>query len=243
MAFGLWSWSIADHNSLMQKTDSRPESKGQRPKTNEVAGLILAAGRSQRIGAFKPLLPFGAETVIDHCVNNLRIAGIDAIVVVLGQGPKADELRRHLKDAAVTLAINPDPASEMSTSVAWGVRALPASAKAVVIIPVDHPAVSSEVVSRLIEEWRAGSELVIPTWNGRGGHPVVAGLAFRDELLNLDPTSGLKGLFEAHREQVKRLPVDSSYIARDMDTWDDYAALHEEVFGVTPPKPPTPQPD
>jgi molybdenum cofactor cytidylyltransferase len=211
----------------------------QRPRTSEVAGLILAGGRSHRMGAFKPLLPFGNQAVIDHCVDNLRKAGIDTVVVVLGQGSRADDLKEHLKDSQVTTTVNPDPASEMSSSVAYGVRALPATAKAVVIIPVDHPAVSAEVVSQLIDEWKQGARLLIPTWDGRGGHPVLVDLSFRDELLNLHSARGLKSLFEAHQEGVKRLSVDSSYIARDMDTWDDYAALHADVFGVLPPKPPS----
>jgi molybdenum cofactor cytidylyltransferase len=124
----------------------------------------------------------------------------------------------------------------MSASISSGVCQLPLQTKAVLITPVDHPAVPSEVVALLIGEWKKGARLVMPTWNGRGGHPVLVDLGFRDELVNLDPARGLRGLFEARHEHVRRISVGSNYIARDMDTWDDYRALHQEVFGVFPPK-------
>ena len=210
------------------------KTKGPRPKTNEVAAIILAAGRSQRMGAFKPLLPFGAKTVIESCLEYLRAGGIETVIVVLGQGSGAEELKQHLKDSRVIFVVNPDSVSEMSVSIACGLREIPESANAVVITPADHPAVPAEVVQMLILEWKNGARLVMPTTNGRGGHPVLVDLGFLDELLTLDNSRGLKGFFDAHQHQVNRVAVDSNYIARDMDTWDDYRALHQEVFGVLP---------
>ncbi len=211
------------------------KTENQRPKTNEVAALVLAAGRSQRMGAFKPLLPFGPKTVIETCIDNLRGGGIETIVVVLGNGPQANELKVYLQNSGVIVAINPDSQSEMSASIACGIQQLPGATKAVMINPVDHAAVPAEVIAALISEWKQGARLVKPTCNGRGGHPVVVDLAFRDELLSLDSNGGLRAFFGIHEDQVKRFPVHSNLIARDMDTWDDYAALHEEIFGVSPP--------
>lgn len=212
-----------------------PNSRLQTPDS-KVSAIILAAGRSQRMGAFKPLLPFGPKTVIETCIESIRGGGVEGIVVVLGQGSGSEKLKDHLQNSRVTLAFNPDQLSEMSASIACGVRALPNTAKAVIITPADHAAVPPEVVAQLITEWRKGALLVKPTWNERGGHPVLIDLSFRDELLDLDAPAGLKGFFDAHREQVRRVPVNSNYIARDMDTWDDYRALHREVFGVPPPE-------
>jgi molybdenum cofactor cytidylyltransferase len=203
-------------------------------KTNDVAAIILAAGQSSRMGAFKPLLPFGQTTVIETCIENMRDGGVERIVVVVGQGSRAELLKDQLKKSGVSLAVNPDPQSEMSASIACGVRAVPKGAKAVVINPVDHAAVPGTVIELLINEWREGARLVIPTNNVRGGHPVLIDLSFRAELLELDPDLGLKSFFDAHRNEVKRVAVNSNYIARDMDTWDDYRSLHREVFGVLP---------
>ena len=200
----------------------------------DVAAIVLAAGRSRRMGQFKPLLPFGDRRVIDHCIDNLRRGGVDTIVVVAGH--RAAELQNHLQSANVMFAVNPEPDSEMSDSIVRGVSQIPAGSKAVLITPADHPAVPAAVVARIIESWQKGAGLVVPTWEGRGGHPVLLDSAFRNELLGLDPDRGLRSLFESHPGEVTRLSVDSGYIARDMDTWDDYVLLHKDVFGV-PPRP------
>ena len=199
---------------------------------NHVAAILLAAGQSRRMGAFKPLLPFGNKTVIECCIDYLRAGGAETIVAVLGH--RANEIRERLKD--VTIAINPDPNSEMGASIAAGIQSLPEATKAVLIALVDHPAISPITVSTLIDQWQRGTRIVIPTWQNRGGHPVLVDLErFRNELLNLDQIGGLRSLFAAHPNDVKRLPVDSPFVARDMDTWDDYVALYEEAFGHPPP--------
>lgn len=212
------------------------KTKDQRPKTSRaVSAIILAAGQSTRMGAFKPLLPFGPKTVIDTCIDNMRSGGVETVVVVVGSGPRADKLKSHLQNSNVIFAVNPDPDSEMSSSIACGVRAVPNSTRAVIINPVDHAAVPGEIVALLVNEWQRGALLVKPSWNQRGGHPVLIDLAFRDQLLDLDPRGGLKAFFNQHQDQVKRVEVESNLIARDMDTWDDYLALHQEVFGEPAP--------
>ena len=184
------------------------------------------------MGAFKPLLPFGDCTVIESCIDNLRAAGIDEIVVVVGH--RAEDVREHLKHSQVSFAVNPDPDSEMSSSIALGVEQVSSNASGLIIALVDHPGVPPEVIRILIEEWKRGAALVQPEHAGRGGHPVLIDLAYRDELLVLDPAQGLRALFAAHRERVRRVPVASPYVARDMDTWEDYRRLHRDVFGITP---------
>ena len=199
---------------------------------SSVVAVLLAAGRSERMGAFKPLLPFGDTTVIRSCIQNLRDGGIDHVVVVLGH--RAEEVKKNLADLNLRFALNPDATSEMNASIACGVRRLPNETRAVLVALADQPAVPGEVIKAVVDEWESGEKLVIPEFQGRGGHPVLVDLCFRDELLTLDPSRGLKALFDAHRNQVRRVPLNSPFIARDMDTWDDYRALHVEIFGVSP---------
>jgi CTP:molybdopterin cytidylyltransferase MocA len=198
------------------------------------SAILLAAGQSRRMGAFKPLLPFGNKTVIECCIDYLQRGGVETIVVVLGH--RANEVREALRNLPVIFATNPDPTSEMGASIAAGVRELPSSAQAALIALSDHPAVPANVVSTLLQTWENGARLVIPTWQNRGGHPVLVDLTFKQELLYLSSAGGLKALFEAHSEEVRRVPVDSPFIARDMDTWDDYLALHNEVTGEPAPE-------
>ena len=201
------------------------------------SAILLAAGQSRRMGAFKPLLPFGNKTVIECCIDYLREGGVDDIVVVVGH--RAHEVRARLNHQHVSFAFNPDPNSEMGASIAAGIQELPASAKATLIALTDHPAVPANVVKILIEEWTKGARIVIPTWRDRGGHPVLVDLSFKPELLTLSSSGGLRALFQNHRGDVERIEVDSPFIARDMDTWDDYRALHQEVTGEPAPEPPT----
>jgi len=198
----------------------------------QVSAILLAAGRSRRMGAFKPLLPFGDSTVIKSCLKHLRGAGVREIAVVLGH--RADELRAHLKELDLTFAVNPDPESEMSLSIARGLEQISSAAKALLIALVDHPAVDSDTIRAITDEWVRGSKLVQPEHNGRGGHPVLIDLSFHDELLELDPEKGLRNFFAAHRPEVRRLAVESPFVARDMDTWEDYLRLHQDVFGRPP---------
>jgi len=199
---------------------------------DQIAAILLAAGRSRRMGAFKALLPFGDRTVIECCIENLRAVDIKDIIVVAGH--RSDDILEQLKDLDVRIVVNPDPDSEMSASIACGIQRVAANVRAVIIALVDHPAVPPSVIETLIDEWRLGARLVQPEHEGRGGHPVLIDLCFQDELSNLNPEQGLRAIFEAHRPEVRRVPVESPYVARDMDTWEDYRRLHEDVFGVLP---------
>src|SRR5689334_15142795 len=102
---------------------------------NQVAAILLAAGRSSRMGAFKPLLPFGNKTVIECCIDHLHDGGVEEIVVVLGH--RADDIRQQVS-GKVRFALNPDPDSAMGASIAAGVLALPETAQATLIALVDH---------------------------------------------------------------------------------------------------------
>lgn len=203
----------------------------------DVAAILLAAGRSQRMGAFKPLLPFGTTTVVRSSIDYLRKGGVEDIVLVVGH--RAEEVEESLSGiqlpgVQLSFALNPNPESQMSASIACGIRELSRETKAVLIALTDQPAIPDAVVRGLLDQWQSGNKLVIPEFEGRGGHPVLVDLSFREELLSLDPNLGLKAFFDAHRNEVRRFPMSSPYIARDMDTWDDYRALHKEVFGVLP---------
>jgi CTP:molybdopterin cytidylyltransferase MocA len=198
-----------------------------------ISAILLAAGRSRRMGAFKPLLPFGGCSVVEACVSNLLASGVEEIVVVVGH--RADEVRERLAHLPLRFAVNDDAESGMGVSIARGIEQISSDAEAVLLALVDQPAIPPEVISFLItERKRTSARLVMPEYEGRGGHPVLIDLSFREELLNLDPQRGLRGLFDAHRAEVLRARVASPYVARDMDRWDDYRALYLEIFGTEP---------
>jgi molybdenum cofactor cytidylyltransferase len=139
-----------------------------------------------------------------------------------------------LQDCDITFATNPDPDSAMGVSIARGIEQVTPATQAVLIALADHPGVDSSTISLIAGEWQIGAKLVQPRYEGRGGHPVLIDLSYRDELINLNPVKGLRAFFDAHRNEVRRLSVVSPYVARDMDTWEDYVRLHEDIFGRHP---------
>jgi molybdenum cofactor cytidylyltransferase len=204
-------------------------------EAGNIAAVLLAAGRSRRMGAFKPLLPFGGVSVAEACVASLRAGGAGEVVVVVGyRGAEVRAALAHLE--GLRFAVNEVEGSEMGLSVARGVEALSKEAGAVLVALVDQPAVPPSEIAKLVEaRRRTGARLVLPEWEGRGGHPLLVDLSLREELLGVVPGRGLRALFDAHRTEVLRVPAASPYVARDMDTREDYAALHEEIFGTPPP--------
>src|SRR3954453_19021614 len=131
------------------------------------AGILLAAGRSSRMGAFKPLLPWGSSTVVERCVRMLRDGGVDEIVG--GAGHREQDVHRALNVETVNFAHNRDPDSQMGASVAYGIEQLSDEATAALIALVDQPAVPPAVVHSLLESHsRGGARILVPEFQGRG---------------------------------------------------------------------------
>jgi molybdenum cofactor cytidylyltransferase len=214
---------------------AQAQTTDNRQRTTGVSAILLAAGRSRRMGAFKPLLPFGNQTVVEACIEHLLDGGVERVLVVVGH--RAEEMRGRLSHLPVSFALNDEEGSEMSASIARGVSEISEKAGAILIALCDQPMIPPAVIRILIDEWRLrGATLVVPEFEGRGGHPVLIDRSFREELLRLDPERGLRSLFDARRAAVRRVSVASPFIARDMDTWQDYVRLHVEVFGSVPPQ-------
>ena len=212
----------------MSQTTKNPQPEGKK----QISAILLAAGRSRRMGAFKPLLPFGNLTVVESCVDYLQRGGIERIIVVVGHRGK--EVQHELRHRTVFFAVNDDPSSPMAVSIARGVERVPPTADAVLIALSDQPAVPADAVSAVTTQWRKGSKIIKPEFASQGGHPVLIDLIYRSELLNLPPEGGLKSFFSSHFKDVCRLPINSRLIVRDIDTWDDYLALHQDCFGFVP---------
>jgi molybdenum cofactor cytidylyltransferase len=197
--------------------------------TSNIAAILLAAGRSSRMGQPKQLLRWGSQTVVESCVNNLRDGGVDQIVVVLGHC--AEEVRGVLSTSNVLFAVNDREGSEMGVSISTGARVLGDCPEAILIALGDQPAIGPETIAASIDYWRRNRALaVIPEHSGRGGHPVLLDGSLKSRLLDLDPEQGLRGLLHSLGSRVHRVDFGSPFIARDIDTWQDYQALYEEVF-------------
>jgi molybdenum cofactor cytidylyltransferase len=184
--------------------------------------VILAAGESRRMGTQKLLLPFGETTIVEAVVRTALDAQIDRALAVLGSD--RDAIRLKLAPYGVEFAVNEDFKRGMLSSVQTGFRALPADAEAAVVMLGDQPFLPARVVDAVIGAYRAsGKGIVVPTYRGRRGHPVLIGLEYRDEVLSLDPAVGLRQLLIAHPDDVFEAEVDDTNFLRDLDLPEDYA--------------------
>ncbi len=193
-----------------------------------IAGLILAAGASRRMGSPKALLTIDGETFLDHLVAALE-AHCAPVLVVLGF--HADRIRAGIRrTAGVTFVTNPDPDRGMLSSLQCGLAEVPPAARAVLFTPVDYPRIAPGTVAALAAEFarHPDAPVIVPTHEGRRGHPVLIHRDLAAEILALPPDAQARDVIRAHRPRTCNVPVDDPGILRDIDTPEEYAVLTAE---------------
>jgi molybdenum cofactor cytidylyltransferase len=186
--------------------------------------VVLAAGRSERMGSAKLLLPVGRSTLIETVISGVLRSRPDGIIIVLGADRK--KLEPVVGKYPVRTVFNPDFEQGMLSSVKRGFKALPPEARAVLVFLGDQPASPASVACRIIDAYRkTGKGIVLPAYRGRRGHPVLIDLKYRDEVGALDPRIGLRQLPRAHPDDVFEVRVRTAAVLRDIDTPEDYRAL------------------
>ena len=192
-----------------------------------IAGIILAAGASSRMGTPKALLDYRGETFVGRLVRVLQTK-CSPVIVVLGY--QADAIRPSVPKAA-QIVVNPDPSRGQLSSLQTALEAFPAEASGFAFIPVDSPAVSEETVTLLADtfEVREPSTLfVIPRHDGKRGHPVFATRPIAAELLALPPTAEARDVVHAHVDRTRYVDVEDTGIFADVDDPEAYRRLKEQ---------------
>lgn len=193
-----------------------------------LAGLILAAGASRRMGPPKALLHFGGETFLDRLVGALG-SSCSPVIVVLGF--HSDAIRNGVRRAGeATFVLNPDPDRGQLSSLQCGLAALPTTADGVMFTPVDYPAVKPATVSALADAFlhRAGGQAVIvPRFEGKRGHPVAIAREVVEEILALPLEAQARDVIRRHAERTLHVDVDDPGILQDVDDPDAYRRLAE----------------
>lgn len=179
------------------------------------------------MGQLKALLPFGERPMIAHIFQTLQVvSAIETIIVVTGHGCEAIE--SALDGLNVRFAHNADYQSgEMLSSVQTGVRALANSSHPFLLSLGDQPAIESETMAWLCLCWdqvngKSESPIMVPTFNGRRGHPVLFSPGCKADILQLGAGETLKTIVRRHHENTLEVPVDDAAILEDIDTPEDY---------------------
>lgn len=205
----------------------RGKKAAQPPPPPRVAGVVPCAGRSERMGTSKALLDAGGRSFLAAVVGALVGGGCDPVVVVVGPG-QDDEARRARAAGALVLE-NPDPGEGPITSLRLALAVLGAEVEGVAFLPVDHPLVSPETVSTLVDTLLGGdAPLVLPTVDGRRGHPALFRRTLFQALSDPSLEEGARSVVRAHLNQATQVEVEDVGAVTDIDTPQAYRrAFHE----------------
>ena len=194
-----------------------------------ICAIVLAAGRSQRMGANKLLLPFAGSSVIARVVDAHLGAPAASVIVVVR--PRDSRLREALGGRRVVFVENPDAGGDMLSSLRCGLRALPVSAETVVVSPADQPSLEPGLVRRMLAAFHErGAGILVPVHEGRRGHPVVFAARYQNELLTSHDGIGLRGLLQHHAAAVIEWPTADAAVREDLDTPADYELARASQF-------------
>ena len=191
-----------------------------------IAGIVLAAGRSSRLGRPKQLLPLQGEPLLRFTLQRILTTSLDAVYVVLGH--RADEIAGVVADLPVQLVVNPDAELGQSTSVLAGLRAVALEEPdAVMFLLGDQPEVRPAVVNALIARWQeTHASVVVPRYTDGIGNPILFDRTVFPEFATLSGDAGARAIVRAHQQSGDISLVDvNSPVPRDVDTNADYAAL------------------
>ena len=186
-----------------------------------ISAVLLGAGRSKRMGVNKLSLPWRGKTLFEYCLNTLLRSNVKKVVVVLN-----DRMREEgcfFPKPNVEVVINPYYKKGMSTSIRRGVRVLNSKSDGILIALGDQPFLKTRTINALIGAFRRGKgKIIVPTFKGRRGHPVIFHRKYERELLRLRGDVGGKVIMEKHPSDVQLIPVKSEGIIKDIDTWRVY---------------------
>lgn len=190
-----------------------------------ISAIILAAGKSARMGQNKLLMKWGDVTVLEKVIQTIQGSGIEDIVVVTSN---------ELRDAKITnhelrITIN-QTNHEMLSSLQLGLQNQKAASEATIICLGDQPQIESRSVRAVCEAYqKSKSNLVVPSYQNRRGHPWLVAKPLWNEILNMKENQTPRDFLNAHANEIEYVNVDTPTILQDLDTPEDYLKYKPNV--------------
>jgi molybdenum cofactor cytidylyltransferase len=187
-----------------------------------ISAILLSAGSSLRMGTPKALLKLGGKTFLQHLVDVVQDAGVEDVHVVLGA--EAETLRSQLSWYHGDIVINTHWQSGQLSSILAGIHSLNnETCSGALICPVDHPQITSGLIQELYRVFdESKKQIVIPTYQGRRGHPVLLSSTLFPEINNAPAEIGLRYVVHAHEDDIAEVPTAEHGVIINIDTPDDY---------------------
>ena len=201
----------------------------QKGSVARVSAVVLAAGASSRMGRAKQLLPLGGNTVLAQTLKNVRAARIDEMVLVLGASAAA--IRQQLPQSLLEgfkLVVNQDYGQGMATSLHAGLSALDSRSDAALIVLGDQPFIRPQTLNQIVTGYcRARASIVIPSYHGERGNPVLLDRSVFSEVMALEGDIGCRAIFGNHLGDLLKVEVEDPGVLLDIDDQGDYDRLKQ----------------
>ncbi len=190
-------------------------------KSHHIPAIILAAGMSTRMGKPKMLLPFGEKSIIETVIKQVNNSALSQTYVVLGSDNEA--LSNKIQGLNTQNLLNTNYEEGMLSSVQCGLKSLPETTEAVMVLLGDQPMISSSVMDKMITRYKhTDKEILIASHQGKRGHPILIGSRYFKEILEFTSDQSLRDILENHPYDLEEMETENSEILRDIDTEQDY---------------------
>ncbi len=209
-------------------THREPDVSDAAATGGHVAAIVLAAGRSERMGEPKQVLLLRGKPLLTRVLDALRSAGVAEIIVVLGAD--ADRVRREILLEGTQPVVHPGFTEGMSSSLRAGVGAASSRADAFLIVLGDQPLVAPGTIRTLVDRHAsARRRILVPTFAGVRGNPVLLPRAFSGEITATRGDVGCRDIVRRHPDETDEVAVDDAGILLDIDTPDDLHRLEDAL--------------
>jgi molybdenum cofactor cytidylyltransferase len=176
------------------------------------------------MGTLKQILPYKETTILGEVLENARQSVLDPLVVVLGF--MADEIRGQIDFGTATVVIAETYARGQSASLRAGLSCVPADCAGALFLLGDQPLITTDLINTLLAAYRPSrNDILIPTWRGKRGTPVLIGRPLFPQLNALTGDTGARVLFEKFADRILEIEVDKEGVRIDIDTPEDYENL------------------
>lgn len=182
-----------------------------------ISAIVLAAGKSTRMGQQKMLMPWGEGSVLEKVIQTIQSAGVDEVILVTNSNI-ASSIQQMV---SARVEINNE--GEMLTSIQIGLRAQKPTAEATLICLGDQPQVQERCVRSVCETFKSNrSNLVVPSYQMRRGHPWLVAKPLWDEILHMHEPETMRDFLNAHHADIHYVEMDTPSVLQDLDTPEDY---------------------
>ena len=187
-----------------------------------VTAILTAAGFSSRMSGYKPLLKWQNTTLIEYQIKTLFDAGVDEVMVVVGYNYKS--ITPYIENSKASFVINNKFASGRATSIIEGKKFVSPDTTSIMILGVDQPR-NSVIINQLIYQHSSLDYLITyPSFDGKGGHPIIFSSLLREELMLISETSsGIRLITEKYKDKINKVEMQEPLVRLDLNTSHEYS--------------------